>query len=246
MASRYPGCDTDDIYLTGSNQYWAACNVGATTAYSNQSVTFADTTAAGGPTAAQKAYMGAYYQWGRNLDVTTGASVNGPFVPATAASETRFITSGTSPLDWISPQNDDLWGGMGSTTAAGTYPSLGSPTAMQGPCGVGYHVPTVKEWCDAIIAVSPTQNGGAAMVCDSAWHVEATANKFITTLKLPIAGLRSYSNATFSNQGVYGPYWASSTTGTYGHAISLSSSLGVLPANSNYRTFGFPVRCLKN
>lgn len=63
----YPGCDTPNIKL-GNGQVWAACNVGATTAYANQSVTVADTSASGGPTVAQKAYMGTYFQWGRTVD----------------------------------------------------------------------------------------------------------------------------------------------------------------------------------
>lgn len=246
--SQYPNCDTPDIYLTGSNQYWAACNAGpgSLTAYTNQSVALADATATGGPTAAQKAYMGAYYQWGRNADVTTGGSVAGPLAPATAATETRFITNGTAPYDWVTPQNDNLWGGTGSTTAAGTYSSLGSPAAMQGPCQTGYHVPTQKEWCDAIVAVSPTQNGGAAMVCDANWHFEATANKFMSTLKLPLAGHRNYSTAAFVTQGTNGAYWAASTTGTYGYYVYLSTTLGVIPANNRYRAYGLSVRCLKN
>ena len=190
--------------------------------------------------------MGAYYQWGRNLDVSTGATVAGPLAPATAASETRFITNGTAPYDWVTPQNGNLWGGTGSTAAVGTYSSLGSPAAMQGPCATGYHVPTLKEWCDALIAVSPTQNGGAAMVCDANWHVEATANKFMTTLRLPLAGNRNYSPAAFSNQGTDGFYWAASTTGTNGYGVLLSTTYGVLPALNSGRAYGLSVRCLKN
>lgn len=239
--SQYPGCDTVDIYLTGSNQYWAACNVGASTAYSNQSVTFADATAAGGPTAAQKAYMGAYFQWGRNVDVTTGPTVAGPLIAAAAASETRFITNATLPRDWITPQDDNLWGGTGSTAVAGTFASLGSPAAMKGPCAAGYHVPTQKEWCDAIKAVSPD-----VTACDAAWHVEATANKFMNTLKLPLAGFRNSSTAAFGSQGAYGHYWASSPSGTAGHGVRLSSSSGMVPDNANNRDTGLSVRCLKN
>lgn len=110
-ASYYPGCDTADVILA-NGQRWAACNVGAGTAYVGQNVTLADTSAlTGGPTAAQKAYMGAYYQWGRNVDVTNGGIVAGPLSAAVAASETRFITNATPPNDWITPQDDNLWGG---------------------------------------------------------------------------------------------------------------------------------------
>lgn len=66
VASRYPGCDTPDIALA-NGQKWAACNVGATTAFVGGSQTYPSSAA---PNAAQKAYLGAFFQWGRNEDVT--------------------------------------------------------------------------------------------------------------------------------------------------------------------------------
>ncbi|MFB0964130.1 MAG: FISUMP domain-containing protein [Patescibacteria group bacterium] len=112
---------------------------------------------------------------------------------------------------------------------------------MQGPCQSGYHVPTQKEWCDAIKAVSPD-----VTLCDAAWHVETTANKFMTTLRLPLAGYRNTSAAAFNNQGTLGGYWAASTTGTNGRNVTLSTTNGVVPANHNTRALGLSVRCLKN
>lgn len=154
-----------------------------------------------------------------------------------------FAKGAAANYDWLvdASKNDNLWGGTGSTSAAGTYPSLGSPAAMQGPCQAGYHVPTQKEWCDAIKAVSPD-----VTLCDAAWHVETTANKFMTTLRLPLAGLRVNSSAAYNFQGTYGYYWASSATGTYGYFVHLSSTLGVYPANNSGRAAGLSVRCLKN
>lgn len=251
-ASRYPGCDADDIYVTGATvQIWAACNAGpgTLTAYSSQSVALTDATAAGGPTAAQKAYMGAYYQWGKNEDVTTGGSGAQASTGSSSTVLGYFAKGAATKYDWLvdASQNDNLWGGTGSTVSAGTYSSLGSPAAMQGPCATGYHVPTAKEWCDAIVAVSPTQNGGAAMVCDANWHVEATANKFMTTFRLPLAGYRRGSSAAFYFQGTNGYYWAASTTGTDGYTVNLSTTNGVIPANNlNLRANGLSVRCLKN
>lgn len=77
LTSNYPGCDTPDIVLE-NGQRWAACNAGANEAYltADQSLPFENSTANGGPDAADKAYMGAYYQWGRNTDVTIGAAVS--------------------------------------------------------------------------------------------------------------------------------------------------------------------------
>ena len=77
--SYYPGadgvagtaddCDTPDIVLD-NGQRWAACNVGATTAYVGQPYPSA------APTLAHKAYLGALYQWGRNEDVTALATTS--------------------------------------------------------------------------------------------------------------------------------------------------------------------------
>ena len=70
-ASKYPGCDANDIYLTGSNQYWAACNVGASNAWTG-GVTITNCSA--GATDCDSAIrntLGSYFQWGRNTDVTS-------------------------------------------------------------------------------------------------------------------------------------------------------------------------------
>ena len=66
LLPRYPGCDTPDIVLP-NGQRWAACNVGASKAYAGQKYP-SDTE----PTEKQKVFMGAYFQWGRNDEVTPG------------------------------------------------------------------------------------------------------------------------------------------------------------------------------
>lgn len=70
--STYPGCDTRDIALP-NGQVWAACNVGATSAYAGQGIT----NCGGGATdcnASLRYTLGSYFQWGRNEDVTSIAS----------------------------------------------------------------------------------------------------------------------------------------------------------------------------
>ncbi|MDQ1344066.1 MAG: hypothetical protein QG650_786 [Patescibacteria group bacterium] len=68
---KYPGCDTADVYLSGSAQYWAACNVGAEYAWTGG---LAVTDCAGGSSdcdAGIRNTLGSYFQWGRNTDATT-------------------------------------------------------------------------------------------------------------------------------------------------------------------------------
>ena len=69
VAGTADDCDTADIVLA-NGQRWAACNVGATTAYVGQPYPSA------APTLAHKAYLGALYQWGRNEDVTALATTS--------------------------------------------------------------------------------------------------------------------------------------------------------------------------
>lgn len=101
----FPGCDTKDIKLP-NGQVWAACNVGATIAYSGQA--YPSNTAF---TATQKAYLGAYYQWGRNVDVTNMGNIAGPIASASADTGTGFIYNAAANYDWLAnaAQNDTLW-----------------------------------------------------------------------------------------------------------------------------------------
>jgi uncharacterized protein (TIGR02145 family) len=223
----YPGCDTKDIKLP-NGQIWSACNVGATTAYTNQSypsgIAF---------TPLQKSYLGGYYQWGRNKDVTSGSLTTGPLGSDTTD---NFITG----FDWITLQNSNFWWWSGTTATSGTFASQGSPIAMQWPCQTGYHVPTQKEWGDAIKSISPNID-----TASGAWQSETTANLLRTTLKLPLSGNRFYSNGLFLAQGTGGYYWSSSSNGTSAYNVYISVT-HVNPLKYSYRAYGFPVRCLKN
>jgi len=81
---------------------------------------------------------------------------------------------------------------------------------MQGPCPINYHIPTTIEWCNALNSISPLNNSGNIISCNSVWYTEATPNLFRMVLKLPLAGIR-YSNAAIYNfQDTTGFYWTSS------------------------------------
>jgi uncharacterized protein (TIGR02145 family) len=239
----YAGCNTPDIVIwaTGYNpQIWAACNVGATTAYTNQTLT----NCGGGATDCDillRSTIGSYYQWGRNNDITLQGTPTATLALAGTLAggvgHSNFITNAvSSPFDWIATQNDNLWGGAGTTSTAGTFASQGSPAAMQGPCPAGYHVPTQFEWCSVAQSINP------ALTCTSAWQNDTS---FATALKLPLSGSRYVSTAGYNYQGVYGYYWSSSPSGIYGYSVYVSGAQ-VFPLGYDGRSNGFSVRCLKN
>ncbi|MFB0965338.1 MAG: FISUMP domain-containing protein [Patescibacteria group bacterium] len=140
----YPGCDTQDIYFTGANQYWAACNVGAYTKFSGYVASGNDSPAATASSA------GMFFQWGENVawDFSSGLTAN-------------------NNCTW--DRNSQSCGGMGPVSS---WPSSVSDTTnggsdrwydwsandKQGPCAPGYHVPTRTEWNAAITAAGSNRN----------------------------------------------------------------------------------------
>jgi hypothetical protein len=90
-------------------------------------------------------------------------------------------------------------------------------------------VPSAVEW-KGLIDVGGWGSNGANM------H---------TALLLPYAGYRNYSNASVESLGSNGSYSSSSPhTTPNAYALSFGSSYLGLP--SNYRGFGFAIRCFKN
>ncbi len=76
---------------------------------------------------------GDLYQWGRGTD---GHEKRTSGTTSTLSSSDDpghgdFITNGSSPDDWRSPQNDNLWQGVSGTN---------------NPCPSGYRLPTKAEW----------------------------------------------------------------------------------------------------
>ncbi len=76
---------------------------------------------------------GDLYQWGRGTD---GHQIRTSGTTATLSSTDQpgngnFILAPSSPYDWRSPQNDNLWQGV---------------AGVNNPCPTGYRIPTQAEW----------------------------------------------------------------------------------------------------
>ena len=169
---------------------------------------------------------GNHYQWGRPADgheisVWNGATPTSGrgFYDATALNalatsdapgHPNFILTIVKPWDWRSDNNNNRWA-----------------TANQGPCPVGYHVPTDAQWATA----------------DSFGAWNNNTDTYNSALKLPSAGFRSRLDGLLYNLGTNG-YWSSTVRGTNAGYLYFISTEAYTYENG--RAVGYPVRCLKN
>ena len=149
---------------------------------------------------------GDLFQWGRGADghqritwtnATTGTAVNGTTTTLSSTDtpgNSLFITIGSSPYDWRSLQNVNLWQGVSGTN---------------NPCPSGYRLPTDTE-LDAERASWGANNNLTGAIT--------------SPLKLPMSGYRGLGSGTLSSVGSNGYYWSSTVSGTNSRFLFFNSS----------------------
>ncbi|SEJ36558.1 succinogenes major domain (Fib_succ_major), partial [Cyclobacterium xiamenense] len=101
-------------------------------------------------------------------------------------------------------------------------------SGINNPCPSGYRLPTETE-LDAERA---------------SWSSPNAAGAFASPLKLPMAGRRSFSLGSLGDVGTSGKYWSSTVSGTLSRNLSFTNSAASM--YTNFRTYGYSVRCLKD
>jgi len=96
---------------------------------------------------------GWYYQWGRGTDghqlsTSSTSTTLSPTDSVAAPDTTKFITTSVIPIDWRSPQNNNLWQGVSGTN---------------NPCPSGWRVPAQNEW-NALLSSEGVSNITGAFV----------------------------------------------------------------------------------
>ena len=165
--------------------------------------------------------LGDLYQWGRGNDghQCRNSPISNVLSSSDQPGNNMFILAPNTPFDWRNPQNINLWQGV---------------NGINNPCPGGYRLPTDSElnserlsWVQAPINSNNTSVGA-----------------FASPLKLTMAGSRSNNNGATSGIGSFGAYWSSVIITTSSRYLYFSNSFANLV--TNYRGFGFSVRCIKN
>ena len=158
---------------------------------------------------------GDLYQWGRSADghqKRNSSTRNTPSV-SDQSGHGDFITTISSPYDWRSPQNDNLWQGV---------------VGINNPCPARYRIPTEAEWQAEL----------------QSWSNNDSAGAYGSPLKLPVAGYRDNTDGSSRFVGSRGEYWSNVLDGAYARSLDFSSSYANM--FSEFRAYGYSVRCLKD
>jgi uncharacterized protein (TIGR02145 family) len=179
---------------------------------------------------------GALYQWGRNTDgheVRIGTTIQAGPATSVAAAGNKFITNGTSPFDWITPQSNTLWG----DGTSGINPAK----STNDPCPTGFKVPSRYQLSG--LFRNDYSNGGPEVATQNTWEWTGNGYKIGAALYLPAAGGRGANGGLLEYENIVGFYWSS--TSAFNNSYYLRFENGIIYTSlDNFRGNGFSVRCI--
>jgi hypothetical protein len=208
---------------------WDPHSAGGTT---TQDVRFMDRNLGAMEAANSLAGRGLHYQWGRKDPFPTVDNLivfaDGPISLETAIRNpsTFYMPDRDSySKDWLSPQDNDLWGGVTDKKT------------IYDPCPAGFRVPlsgegTASPWSGLLEQLfSESNNAGYT------WGTSPTSY-------WPAAGCRDYRNGTLDDLGRAGLYWTATVEGANANHLTFVSD-GYLFYLYGYtpRAISFSVRC---
>jgi uncharacterized protein (TIGR02145 family) len=169
---------------------------------------------------------GSLFQWGRLADghqsITRTSSFAGTPVNGSTSTLSSTDNPGTNLFITSNSGNYDWLNPQNNSLWQGV-------SGTNNPCPSSFRLPTQTEWSTLVASSSITDSASA----------------YNSTLKLPVAGDRSYDDAVIYGQGYTGYYWSSSLTGTNAYYLFFNSA-SVNSASYFNRANGYSVRCIQN
>ena len=101
-------------------------------------------------------------------------------------------------------------------------------TGINNPSPNGFRLPTEAEWDAERLS----------------WSSNDTSGAYNSVLKLTMAGYRWYTDGQVQGLGTSANYWSSTIFGTKSYYLTWSDTNSYI--ENNFRTFAFPVRCIKD
>jgi len=161
-----------------------------------------------------------------------------------------------------SEANCDVYGGLYQWNEMMQYSTT---QGIKGICPTGWHMPSDAEWTNFsdyvksqpnYLCSNNVNNIAKAMASTSNWITSSTTcaigNNLLannaTGFTAQSGGFRTTdSGGSFFNQSTYGYWWSSSASSTsYSHHRYLKNSSALLSRDTEYKSYGFSVRCLKD
>jgi len=138
----------------------------------------------------------------------------------------------------------EIYGALYTYAAATNGDNSG--TNVQGACPTGWHLPSDIEWTTLTDELGGVNVAGGKLKATTLWNdpnIGATNESGFTGLP---AGFRYYNNGGFGSLGNYGYFWSATQDFNYAWERLLSYDSSDVSRNSNRKSFGFPVRCLRD
>ena len=142
----------------------------------------------------------------------------------------QLRSSGTTTVQSSSTSPGNTFIAVSNNWYTGTDPDnlWEGVNGINNPCPSGYRLPTEAEW----------------QAERATWGSNDAAGAFASPLKLPLAGLRNFSDGSLYFVGTFGLYWSSSVSSSFSRNLDFSSSSAFI--SDSFRAFGRAVRCLKD
>ena len=177
-----------------------------------------------------KAY-GSLFQWGRKadghelVDWTDGSTGSGKYgatdTNADDPDNSLFITEGNDPYDWRINQDNTLWA---------------SESAINNVCPQGYRLP---------LNINNNNDTDNEFYMETqTWSDQNSTGAINSTLKLPMPGIRSNSDADIYGPGSKAYYYIGTAHGDRARNLNFNTT-SVSPNNDSYKSYGMSVRCIK-